>query len=146
MNKVLAIFCLLLILVLGAASHATVQNPLIRACLVTNGSIHLAEISTPVADELLFCQYGNSSLLDSVSVLLWLDNTYSSALQAYENSTTANESACTLSGGHTVQAVDRDHGSFVICMFKDLSSIGLETLNAGRNAPANAALNKALGL
>ncbi len=149
MNRTMAIFGILLILVLGVAAHAEtspLSNPTIRACHISGGDSHVISISAK-NDEFVFCQYGEVALLDGSSVFALLQGQAPSlAITAYKKTTTTNMNACYDFGGQVVSGSDSEGFKFLFCSFVDASAIELSTLSNGQTSPANTEINKSLGL
>lgn len=143
MKKTAAIFCILLVLVIGVVAQAS--NPMIRACTATGAIVHTAQLDAPVNDQLLFCEYAQSRMIDGLSVLNASENS-TLARSTYAHTESFNALACEQSSGFLVSATDLEGATFGVCAFSDGSAIESKTLMSGKNDPSNHALNHALGL
>jgi hypothetical protein len=146
-NKLVTIFCVLLILVLGAAAKALAgssKNPMRRACIRSGATVRVIEIQS-TGDEFLFCEYG-SSFLDGITVMSWMnDRLERSALRAYRATPEANSNACNENHGTSAIGLDKEGQPVFVCLFSDRSMIEYKTLSKGNKSSDNTGLNQALG-
>jgi hypothetical protein len=146
-QRALAIFCVLLILVLGAIARAATgssTNPMRHACTLSGGSVHVLEVQS-TNDEFLFCEYG-SSLIDGLTLMTWLnDRIERMALKAYRATSEPSATACADRHGTSALGVDKEGRPYFVCLFPDRSMVELKTLSKGSKSLENTGLNQALG-
>ena len=149
MTRVLAIFGILLVLILGLNSHGQNPhhiNPLLRTCQIVGGAGLIISLAAK-NDEFVFCQFGEIAMLDGMSLISWKsEQTSSLALAAYQKNINANMNACYQAGGQIAPGSTVEGKRFLFCLFSDSSAIELSTLSNGTSAAANAAMNQALNL
>ena len=128
-----------LISLLSLSAFAAV-NPQIRICNLTQGQYLELKSSD---DHISYCQYGDHSLIDSLSVInSSMDNRKTLAVRALlESGITACEQVDALA----IQAQGLfEEVTYTVCLFRDHSVLELETLKAGANSAKNEKLMKAL--
>lgn len=147
--KALAIFCVLFVLVMSlSAKAAPANNPQIRACRLTGGTVQILKISLredEPNDQFVFCKYSKLALVDGLSIRLHLAEEPTLALDAYKQNIDSDKNTCVANEGRIVSAKNLEDKSFSVCLFVDHSMIELLTLTSGINAPINKNLNQALG-
>jgi hypothetical protein len=142
MNKVAAIFCLLLILILGLDLHA--DNPLLRACRQTQAEAVVFNFGE-ANDQFMFCKYSEFSMVDAKTVMDKIyDNQNSIALDVYHANVDNDQNTCISNEGRILKGINYEGESFLFCIFEDSSLMELSTITRGINDPKNERLNQAL--
>lgn len=122
--------------VLFFSLSAFAENPLMRACDLTDGEFHAVELEN---DQFGFCIYG-SAMMDSFTILDQIFHSSKTlAAEAFEDGLSCEEA-----NGYEVVGTDLEGLNFEICRFSDGSMIESETLQAGPQSVANTGLVKAL--
>lgn len=131
---------------LSAWGAPPLTNPMIRACNLTNGLVHIIKLAAPVNDEILFCQYGELSLVDAPTVVSRLVGEMSLSLLAYQKNVSGNMNACSDSKGRIIKGLNNEGNAYLLCLFSDKSAMELSTLAKGITSPDNSSLNQGLSL
>ena len=129
---------LTLALTLSLSASAIPENPMIRTCVLTDGSFLSLKVNS---DEVGFCLY-EKSLIDSLSMLLSASG--DGEREAVSSFWSSPASTCEALNSKEVQIQVSASQSMTVCAFADGSMISLQTLITGPDHPSTDLLARAL--
>lgn len=138
---------LAILLTLGFQTVFAAPTPYARNCRILGGQFWIIQFTT---DDMPLCLFGEAVIEGGTLFAANPEFKSNIALTTYlatnlNNKTQSCETYCREHEGLIQVGVDTEGMHFKMCVFKDNSAIGLETLGRGFQDPKNKNLNKALG-